>query len=539
MLVAEDIQGNRRIATLEQKEELRALSNAKNLRCSNCGKRVIYHCGKKKIPHYNHEPHTDCTYNGEVETEEHLDGKLMIYNWLKNTYPTAQIELEYRILKTNQIADVYASFPNGPSFAFEIQCSIITTEKWRERSLLYKEANVIDFWLWGKKYYKEVAIKEDKETYKFRLKLRDLLVKINKRRKNSCFLNTETKEINQIGVFLGMKKSTDTFFDVNMSTYKINDMRIYHSKILGDLGVLSKYKQWCINRREQANELLCNRQKNRELDRKIKEENRQRRKEYDELKYSYTNFLNYFDLTSIMNNMTHNEKMLFQQLIKKYKFTNKNFPGIFKVFLEKSKYVVTPYPLWQLWIYDRFIFNNNNPKKNVWAKYIFLEFRNTFRIPFENRKKAAYLVKEYLFVLSKIKLLKCPRDGYEQPFKIFCKIAPIMNDFKKNSYIAYELSDLFNMDGLPTEQRISIINATEDYIRLVTSETASPAVIDIEFFNWLREAIAENTIDLSSGEKAFINELLERVNNNQVLTQVEYDTCHSIISGKTSSSYPF
>ncbi|WP_081483419.1 competence protein CoiA family protein [Solibacillus silvestris] len=47
-----------------------------------------------RIHHFYDEAHIDCSFVGEPETQEHLEGKLAIYNWLKEQYPNAYIALE-------------------------------------------------------------------------------------------------------------------------------------------------------------------------------------------------------------------------------------------------------------------------------------------------------------------------------------------------------------------------------------------------------------------------------------------------------------
>lgn len=537
LLVAEDLQGQKQIASLEAEEHLRTLSKAKQIRCPHCGRRVIYHAGKVKIPHFNHEPHVECTYSGEGETQEHLNGKLIIYNWLKGKYPAAQVELEYRIVETNQIADVYAAFPNGQKIAFEIQCAIISKTKWIERSLLYKEANIFDFWLWGKNYFNEKEEKREKNTPQtVKLKLRDLLVHVNRRKKYVCFLDVQTKEFNQIGNFLGLEKESTTVFSANLSTYKVSETLINKAKILGDLHTHSKYKEWCLRRTDKVHKLLTERRQKKEQLRLESEKRELQEKIFEENKRAYMNYLNSFDLTNIMSDMTSYEKNLFQQLLEKHNYNNKNFPGIFKIFFEKSLNVRTPYPLWQLWIYDQYIYSNKKP--TVWTKKIYPEFKKKFSFHYSYKEEVFGLILRYLSALSDVGMLKSPFYSYK-PYKINWNIAPIINDFKMNSYIAYGLSSFggfSNLNDLSTKQKFFIVNAIKEYERLVALKSDSPAQIDSEFIPFVNNAL-EKDIYLSPEELTFINAILKRVKNNLFVTQVEYDTCCSLISDRLQ--FPF
>ncbi|MGE7923363.1 competence protein CoiA [Viridibacillus arvi] len=107
MFVAIDLNGEKQFAFHDDKVRLKSLSAAKELYCPNCQKQVFFRGGPKRIHHFYHEAHVECSFVGEPETQEHLGGKLAIYNWLKEQYPNAYVVLEERITKTNQIADVY------------------------------------------------------------------------------------------------------------------------------------------------------------------------------------------------------------------------------------------------------------------------------------------------------------------------------------------------------------------------------------------------------------------------------------------------
>lgn len=109
-------------------------------------KNVFFIGGTKKIQHFYHERHVECSFVGEPETQEHLGGKLAIYHWLKKKYPNAYVALEERIAKTNQIADVYADFGNGHKFAFEIN---VRNKRLERRKLYEKRGNKIHLAFWG------------------------------------------------------------------------------------------------------------------------------------------------------------------------------------------------------------------------------------------------------------------------------------------------------------------------------------------------------------------------------------------------------
>lgn len=106
MFIAINKSGVKHFAFWENKEHLYAFAKTKELHCPHCQKNVFFRGGTKKIHHFYHERHVECSFVGEPETQEHLGGKLAIYNWLKEKYPNAYVALEERITKTNQIADM-------------------------------------------------------------------------------------------------------------------------------------------------------------------------------------------------------------------------------------------------------------------------------------------------------------------------------------------------------------------------------------------------------------------------------------------------
>ncbi|MFJ7668270.1 competence protein CoiA [Lysinibacillus sp. NPDC097195] len=120
MFVAIDQNREKKFAFHDDKVRLKSLSATTKLYCPNCQKQVFFRGGPKRIHHFYHEAHVECSFVGEPETQEHLGGKLAIYNWLKEQYPNAYVALEERITKTNQIADVYADFGNDQRFTFEV-----------------------------------------------------------------------------------------------------------------------------------------------------------------------------------------------------------------------------------------------------------------------------------------------------------------------------------------------------------------------------------------------------------------------------------
>ncbi|MGA5691488.1 competence protein CoiA [Cytobacillus pseudoceanisediminis] len=142
------------IATQRDKERIEKLNSEKKLLCPNCNNRVVFKPGKVKTSHFAHYQ-SDCVVtNYEPETESHLKGKQILYEWLMKNYPSADIEYEQYILETNQIADIFVEHTEGElegvRWAFEFQHSPLSSTDWEARHELYKSAGIQDFWILDK-----------------------------------------------------------------------------------------------------------------------------------------------------------------------------------------------------------------------------------------------------------------------------------------------------------------------------------------------------------------------------------------------------
>ena len=87
----------------------------------------------------------------EPETEEHLNGKRDLYEWIKNQPGVTNVVLEGWIPETKQRPDIMFIY-NGKQCVIEYQCSPISTEYY-ERHELYKAAGINDIWICGVEKY--------------------------------------------------------------------------------------------------------------------------------------------------------------------------------------------------------------------------------------------------------------------------------------------------------------------------------------------------------------------------------------------------
>lgn len=161
--------GENIVNTLNYSEkELREWSKAKVLKCPACNETVIFKNGRIKIAHFAHEKDSECknTYY-ESESKEHLQGKLYLYNFLKDLQGINNLQLEKWMPETKQRPDLYFEFDNN-KYVIEYQCSPITIGQLRERKLLYRSNKIIDIWIFGTEKYdkdKEIACQDYLKNY--------------------------------------------------------------------------------------------------------------------------------------------------------------------------------------------------------------------------------------------------------------------------------------------------------------------------------------------------------------------------------------
>jgi hypothetical protein len=151
VFVAERNDTGERIKSLSDSSViLRQLAKAHLLICPECKAILFFRNSTQRRAHFYHSKNSSCSYSySEPETREHENGKVVLMERLKELYPNAEVEIEYRIAETKQRSDVIVLHPDGSRWAFEMQCSGITGASWHNRHRLYSDAGVIDFWVLG------------------------------------------------------------------------------------------------------------------------------------------------------------------------------------------------------------------------------------------------------------------------------------------------------------------------------------------------------------------------------------------------------
>lgn len=134
------------------KEQLKKWASKKILSCPVCGKPYEYCHGRVKTPYFRHMDKNECEDNfSESETEEHLNGKRDLFEWIKNQKGVSNAVLEGWIPETKQRPDIMFEY-YGKKCVIEYQCSPIASEYYNRHDL-YKASGITDIWICGTEKY--------------------------------------------------------------------------------------------------------------------------------------------------------------------------------------------------------------------------------------------------------------------------------------------------------------------------------------------------------------------------------------------------
>lgn len=139
MLVAYDNQGNL-ISTLD------GLPEGDDFYCPACSGRLILKKGRHIRPHFSHRSLQGCHFCHENESEEHLNLKASLYASLSRT---EEVVVESYLPRIGQTADLMVN----QRLVLEVQCSPLSQERLRERTLTYQTEGISVIWLLGEKLW--------------------------------------------------------------------------------------------------------------------------------------------------------------------------------------------------------------------------------------------------------------------------------------------------------------------------------------------------------------------------------------------------
>lgn len=146
MLIAEDKFKERLNLTKLTRSEIEIYKTTEWF-CPGCRSQVQIKNGTVKRPHFAHLKNADCAVFSENESEEHLTGKKLIAtNCEKFGIP---YKLEAYLPKLKQRPDVLIA----DKIAIEFQCSSLSLERFKERTLNYKKHKYQVIWVTGQQFH--------------------------------------------------------------------------------------------------------------------------------------------------------------------------------------------------------------------------------------------------------------------------------------------------------------------------------------------------------------------------------------------------
>ncbi|WP_278749456.1 competence protein CoiA [Lactobacillus taiwanensis] len=123
--------------------------------CPSCRHRMILILSEDKTPFFKHFYQV----KGTGEKEEHSQAKILLCTALKAN--GIQAEVEVSLLDQQLRADVLVE----NKLSFEVQCAPLSEEEFNHRHQLYKQINIKDIWIVGKRHYLKKKINQSQEIF--------------------------------------------------------------------------------------------------------------------------------------------------------------------------------------------------------------------------------------------------------------------------------------------------------------------------------------------------------------------------------------
>ncbi|MGG3736754.1 competence protein CoiA [Aeribacillus pallidus] len=127
-----------------KRDKLFRLRKKYSFYCPGCHEPVMLKIGQVKSPHFAHvRKRCDCWSEGE--TDQHLQGKWLLYQWLQSQ--NDHVYLEKAIGQTRQRPDLFIS--SHSSYAIEYQCATIPISIFITRTNQYNQLGICPVWIYG------------------------------------------------------------------------------------------------------------------------------------------------------------------------------------------------------------------------------------------------------------------------------------------------------------------------------------------------------------------------------------------------------
>ena len=219
-----DILGKNNTLKLDIEKTFRSASKQGLLKCSDCGNSVIFKFNdiEKRIPHFAHLNSgnaENCSYG--KESEEHIEGKKIVLNRMRELYPNIYHRMRYRVKSINRFSDLYFQL-NEQELIVEFQRTALDFNLFEEKSQNYDSIYINNIWLLsGNKEDLKDITREYGLTFFQRINL-------NKTNKPVLFLDVENRTITMMAkiVFEDKEINEVTMDKIFHKTYPVDDLII-------------------------------------------------------------------------------------------------------------------------------------------------------------------------------------------------------------------------------------------------------------------------------------------------------------------------
>jgi len=223
-IYAFDILGKNDTVIFEREKEYRRASKKYLLKCCGCFGTVIFKFKdlEKRIPHFAHLNQSNiksCSYGNE--TEEHIEGKRIILNRMRELYPDIHNQMRYKIKTINRFADLFFQL-NDQQLIIEFQRTELDFDIFEEKIKDYHLSGINSLWLLsGNKEDFENITREHNLTFFQR-------VNINAENRPLLFLDVDNRTITMMSKFEYIIKETkEVYMDkLYYKTYSVDDIII-------------------------------------------------------------------------------------------------------------------------------------------------------------------------------------------------------------------------------------------------------------------------------------------------------------------------
>lgn len=204
-------------------KEWKKAGEKNELVCDECEATVIFRCGKINKPHFAHKSEfqggNPCKYSNE--TEEHIEGKKLLLNYMKELYPDVEGEMRHK-LPERKSADLYFKFADNQELVIEFQRQRLSVSYWDDKREFYDKLGLNNIWfLSGKEEELHELIREYELNFWNRMVLNDSNNRI-------LFLDVDKEEVTIISKIIVRDDETHEVVYDNLynKTYSLFSIKI-------------------------------------------------------------------------------------------------------------------------------------------------------------------------------------------------------------------------------------------------------------------------------------------------------------------------